>query len=734
MENQVFESANLFEASKQSFLTVGGISKNCLRLLPMQKEKQDIILGDSRGIIYSTNYQVDEPKIIIKTDPYPKEVAAIEIDYQQMRIYFSVGNSIYSIDKNNKNKWKVEFNIASDIEFFKIIGGQIWAVTKNFLNKFKFGEVTNSVYTFDNKNKITSLYITSITINSELVLLIGTEDDKIKINQENETLHIISTKGAPTCFTRSKLNLQDISENHFYYGTYLGSIGCIKVKDENEMELITELKYQKEQFEIVDIKVADVNYDNNCELIAIRANGFVEVYSIIDDYQNINLICKFQTHENLTGLEIGKYKDKEHIEIILSSLSGLVFSLTPEISSIKKLKSIDAKSLKKKIEAEKNTIANLTKKLNDKKAEFEKKSKISDQLVKNNFKINYKFSLIFKQSVFQLTVDSEFPMEMVILFCPKTKLDIIEIKTKEVNMNIIDEKIMDDETLSHCKFMVTFSMKDAIHRLELKVRTYEGINDEINISIIPYNKPKTAQFIRIPVYALSFHKLYEPEYEKDVGNVLGCEDNSITNILVIDNIRASEINQILHLIIPNIPEQIEEDKVNYILRSTFLNTLVEINIDNNKCEIKCPFISTLMTLKKQINKEAEMRRRRITTPIKFKKGSVAKVLELLNPKIEEIFELEKKYKLFMAFKELGDTIPNQDLPEEYLVIKNKGDEICSNYKNRALNLNYYRQLIEQLFLDIKEVFSVDSNKLDEIKMLMEDYSYDKLKKIFSFLN
>ena len=88
----------------------------------------------------------------------------------------------------------------------------------------------------------------------------------------------------------------------------------------------------------------------------------------------------------------------------------------------------------------------------------------------------------------------------------------------------------------------------------------------------------------------------------------------------------------------------------------------------------------------------------------------------------------------MAFKELGDSISNQELPEEYLVIKNKGDEILGDYKNRALNLNYYKQLIEQLFLDIKEVNYVDSNKIDEIKMLMEDYSYEKLKKIFSFLN
>ena len=734
MENQVFESANLFEVSKQSFLTVGGISKNCLKLLPPEKDKNDILIGDCRGIVYSTTYKDDEPKIVIKTESYPKEVTAVEIDYIKFRIYFSVGNSIYSIDKNNQNKWKVEFNIASDIQIFKIIDDKIWTITNNFLNKFRFGEVTNSVYTFDNKTKITSIFITTIKVKEELLLLLGTEDDKIKINRENETIHIILTKGAPTCFCLAKLNKQDISNEYFYFGTYLGNIGCIHVKDENEMELVSELKNQKEQFDIVDMKVNDINYDNNCELIAIRANGFVEIYSIIDDYQNINLICKFHTHENLTGLEIGKYKDKNHIEIILSSLSGLVFSLTPEISNIKIVKSIDAKTLKKKIEAERASIENLTKKLEMKKQEFEKKTKSADALVKNNFKINYKFSLLFKESLFQLTVDSEFPMEMVILYCPKTKLDIVEIKTKEVNMNILDEKTMDQETLSHCKFMVTFSMKDAIHRLEMLVRTYEGINDEINIGIIPYNKPKTAQFIKIPVYALSFHKLYEPDFEKGVGKVLGCEDNSTTNVLNIDNIRASEINQILHLIIPNIPEQIEEDKVQYILRSTFLNTLVEINIDNNKCEIKSPFISTLLTLKKQINREAEMRRRRISTPVKFKKASVAKVLELLNPKIQEIFELEKKYKLYMAFKELGDSISNQELPEEYLVIKNSGTEICTDYNNRALNLNYYRHLIEQLFLDVKEVYSVDSNKLDEIKMLMEDYSYEKLKKIFSFLN
>ena len=97
MENQVFESANLFEVSKQSFVTVGGITKNCLRLLPKNQKKNisDIVFGDCRGIIYSITYLSDEPKITIKTDPYPKEVNDVELDPNIQRIYFHISIGSY---------------------------------------------------------------------------------------------------------------------------------------------------------------------------------------------------------------------------------------------------------------------------------------------------------------------------------------------------------------------------------------------------------------------------------------------------------------------------------------------------------------------------------------------------------------------------------------------------------------------------------------------------------------
>ena len=727
-----FESDNLFDAPKQSFLTVGGITKNCIRCLTkVKKGQQKIVIGDTRGIIYITDYVDDAPRILIKTDAYSNEIKCIQLtklDEKTEAIYFAEGNSIYSIDENNKNKFKVEFNIASNIEYFCVVdNNQIYTVTNKFLNKFQFGEVTNEVYTFDNGCPISIIQTTNIPGNNDKLLLIGSDDNKIKITDEEEIIKILPTNGRITCFC-------PIAYEYFYYGTTTGTVGCLYIKDKENINILFETK-DKQENEIVGMKLFDINFDGKEELLLIRTNGLVEIYNCDIKDRTISVICRYETHEHLTGLDVGRYKDKEHTDIILSSLSGLVFALMPELTVFQKLKNIDSKTLKKNILVEEKEVEDLKLRLMKRKEEFEKmKTKQVNNIVKNNFKLEYKFTLLEKESVFLLTIDSEFPMELVVLHCTLAKLDILKVKTKEVSMNVFEDGVLDNETKSHCKFLATFSLKEANHRLELIVRTYEGIKDDINISIIPYNKPKTAQIIHIPVYSLSFHKLYEPKFDTDVGEVVSCEDDKITNVLTIEGMRNTEINQILHLIIPNIPDVMKEEEAKYLLRSTFLNTLLEINIDSNKCEIKCPFVSTLITLKKQINKEADKRRKTVQTRIKFKELSINKILEVLNPKIMEIFNLEKEYRIIQAFKELGNTISLNDLPSDYIQILNKTEEINKKYGDRSLNLNYYKSLIIQLFLDVKEIRNAPNNKLDEINMLMEDYSYEKLVNIFNFLN
>ena len=133
--DDLFQSENQFKLNKTSYLTVGGIMKNCIKLIPPTKPNlnQLSILGDTRGVIYITQYKISEPEILIRTEPYSKEIAWMELLPNSNKIAFSVGNSIFIINKEYTDKFKIEFDMADDIRIFKIKEPHVWAVSNNYL-------------------------------------------------------------------------------------------------------------------------------------------------------------------------------------------------------------------------------------------------------------------------------------------------------------------------------------------------------------------------------------------------------------------------------------------------------------------------------------------------------------------------------------------------------------------------------------------------------------------------
>ena len=128
-----------FNFQKNSYLTIGSISKNCLRYLPSQKPNlpQTIFIGDSRGILYVCDYNLKENEIDIKlkTSAFPKEITSIDLNYnlKQEKIYFSFGNSIFLTNRLCKEFSKIEFDIADNITMFRVIDSQMWIGSVIFL-------------------------------------------------------------------------------------------------------------------------------------------------------------------------------------------------------------------------------------------------------------------------------------------------------------------------------------------------------------------------------------------------------------------------------------------------------------------------------------------------------------------------------------------------------------------------------------------------------------------------
>src|SRR5690606_17064528 len=140
-------------------------------------------------------------------------------------------------------------------------------------------------------------------------------------------------------------------------------------------------------------------------------------------------------------------------------------------------------------------------------------------------------------------------------------------------------------------------------------------------------------------------------------------------------------------------------------------------------------------IKEQVTKVANNRKRDMEFSIQIKTLSIFHILELVDPMIEENFNLETKYKIIQAFKEIDVKSNQTELPDEYKQILNSSEEIIKKYEQRTINLHYLKTLIENLLKDVSKVRNMGNlqNKIKDISQVFEDYSYDKLVEIFKEL-
>lgn len=161
------------------------------------------------------------------------------------------------------------------------------------------------------------------------------------------------------------------------------------------------------------------------------------------------------------------------------------------------------KDLKNEVEQFQVVLAN-------KKEEYDKLPLIQhNPILKNPFKVNSKFTLFPDEAAFLLILESEFPLvnknfyqKEIVLMESEVKVDILDVLTKDVIVNEIENKKIK-------KNLITFKLKESCHQLEVKIRTYEGPRDNLVCTVIPYNKPKTANIVEIPIKSLSLHKKIE---------------------------------------------------------------------------------------------------------------------------------------------------------------------------------------------------------------------------------
>ena len=117
---------------------------------------------------------------------------------------------------------------------FRIADNTAWVVSNNFISRYEFGDQTIEKGTFDNDAKITSIHLTETFGKTNILSLIGSGDNKIKLVSGNDLLASVNVSSVPTYMNTYKKSNHDLSENFILFGTLSGSLGLIAIEKNKE--------------------------------------------------------------------------------------------------------------------------------------------------------------------------------------------------------------------------------------------------------------------------------------------------------------------------------------------------------------------------------------------------------------------------------------------------------------------------------------------------------------------
>ena len=209
------------------------------------------------------------------------------------------------------------------------------------MNQYEYGQFTTEKFSNDNEALVTALAISELYGKMNPFAIIGTNDCKIKVVNSEKTLFDMTLNSIPSALNNYRATTHDLSENIFLFGTQLGSHGIASL-DKDKFKILYEKTYNRS--EVVAMKTFDINLDGNNEIMLIRSNGDLDIFNVGNNILDTSHLTKFQSNYILTGFDIGKFRNNEETDIMISSFSGLVFSLTPTY----KLEEYQKKSVDKK--------------------------------------------------------------------------------------------------------------------------------------------------------------------------------------------------------------------------------------------------------------------------------------------------------------------------------------------------------------------------------------------------
>jgi hypothetical protein len=227
---------------------------------------------------------------------------------------------------------------------------------------------------------------------------------------------------------------------------------------------------------------------------------------------------------------------------------------------------------------------------------------------------------------------------------------------------------------------------------EIKFRVHEGYGGSLHIYILPKTASKTAQMLCYELPTLSM-------YEK-IANMPPINDYT-NELRVTGAFSVSEATRWLRKALADMPDAVVHSEVSLSFMSE-LGTTLTIDYSAGVLAARSESVSTLMTLKETINREAGVQKG-LDINTRLNPDSVEVLLKKLDRRYQSVLSSTLNLQLIEAINEMAMHDDLSNLSKEIRDIYQQKDELLAN-KDVALGiLEYLQGVMRDLYFDWKKV-------------------------------
>ncbi|KAG8302515.1 Bardet-Biedl syndrome 7 protein [Homalodisca vitripennis] len=607
-----------------------------------------------------------------------------------------------------------------------VSGSDLLVCGTQIYNHYRDCKDANSYLSADRINDVIALSAEKI---HRLTPVLACEDRMLRVLDHSTLLHSLPLTGVPTVLHLFNNDGGAIGDQ-LLYGTDDGTIGLVQIT-KTGISQKWRMEPGRHRGGVQSLYCYDMTGDGVADLLVGRSDGTLQIYSIptepADDINQPSERFSYVSNESITSIQGGIVGNSGFDEVLATTYTGWFFGLTTEV--IDKQMSGEGGDLNSKVKISsddklkivrlRTEIEELEQKLMKEREKYHNAS-IEDGVGFSTipfFSINDKLTLMQDTAVYQLVIEVEMAIDNILL-----QSDIpLELLDVDKNSAVLSRSAC--SAGSDNQLLATYRCQMNTTRLELCLRTVEGVHGTLCVYITPVVQPKCCQLRRHQIKPLSLHTRC---HELDTNRCYN-------NLQLKGNFSVAEMHSWVSNCLPEVPEKPPlGEKVSYIFTSVLMFSMLHCTYSKGEAEFLSDNVTTIGILKDVITKEATKKKIKLEISTVINEESAASVIRRLDSRLVSEVTLARQVGLLEALRELESVEGRQFLSPEYQEILDNQRQLMSRHSSQPGYLNRLIETIAELYVDWHKFKGV--NARIKIPLLMELLQNYNLNELISFFN